>query len=265
MVPSTKLVLLFLWACAAILVIFTVVLISQSAHGQEVIMNQPSADIVDKGHTFVRFDEFYTQKPAFYMENLNLAYGLGHNLEVSLNNTNAFNRAPMSDALVLGFKYAPFKKEWLKCGKPHAQPTFKDPVTNCVVERVTFYMGDQFVQPLTNKMPGFSQGNITYEAAALSLGAWRFTAGAFQSHNGVQIGNRAGALGGIEYTRMFNHGKWGLAPGIDYASGAGTNGYVSPGLNIMKGNFFLCPGYMIANPRNPNGAHQSFIMAGYTF
>ena len=34
---------------------------------------------------------------------------------------------------------------------------------------------------------------------------------------------------------------------------------------FMKGSFFVCPGYMIANPHNPNGAHQSFVMVGKTF
>jgi hypothetical protein len=220
------------------------------AHAQEVIMNQPSADVVDKGKTFVRFDEFYTQNPAFYQENLNLAYGLGHlysydgGLEVSLNNTNAFNRFPMQDSLVAGFKYAPIKYnngEW--------------------------YVGYQFIQPLTNKMPGFSQGDIVYGAYAQKFGKdgqWRLTGGAFYSHNGVQVGNRAGAIGGIEYMKMFKNG-WGLGPGVDYASGAGTNGYVSPGLMFMKGSFFICPGYMIANPKNPNGAHQTFVMIGKTF
>jgi hypothetical protein len=210
-----------------------------AAQAQEVIMNQPSADIVNKGHAFVRFDEFYTQTPAFYQENLNLAVGLGHNLEVSLNNTNAFNRSPVSDSLVLGFKYAPVK-----------------------TKNFEIYVGDQFVQPLTNKT--FSQGDIAYEAVAYSTHGFRFTAGSFQSHNGVQLGNRAGAIGGIEYTKNISK-NWAIGPGVDYASGAGTNGYISPGLNFMYKNFFFCPGYMIGNPHNPNGAHQSFIMAGYTF
>lgn len=52
---------------------------------------------------------------------------------------------------------------------------------------------------------------------------------------------------------------------VDYASGAGTNGYTSPGVMFSKKNFFISPGYMIANPHNPNGAHQSFVMIGDTF
>ena len=217
-------------------------LTAASARGQEVIMNQPSADVVAKGKTFVRFDEFYTQSPGFYQENLNLAYGLGRNLEVSLNNANAFDRYPVPDSLVVGLKYAPVKTKSL-----------------------TLFVGDQFIQQLANKVPSFSRGNISYEAAALSVGNWRFTGGSFQSHNGVALGNRAGAVGGVEWTMVRFKNGWSLVPGVDYASGAGTNGYTSPGLGLAKGNFFLCPGYMIANPRNPNGAHQSFVMIGYTF
>lgn len=231
-----------MWSAALLLLIIFGGMLACPAHAQEVIMNQPSADVVGKNHVFVRFDEFYTQNPSFYQENLNLAYGLGHNLEISLNNTNAFNRYPLQDNLVFGFKYAPIK-----------------------TKHVTVYVGGQFIQPLTNKVPGFSQGNIIYEAVALSMGKFRFTGGSFQSHNGVALGNRSGALGGIEYNMHTFKNGWSIGPGIDYASGAGTNGYVSPGLNFMKGNFFVCPGYMIANPKNQNGAHQTFLMAGYTF
>lgn len=224
------------------IVVIVFAFLATSASAQEVIMNQPSADVAAKGKTFVRFDEFYTQNPSFYQENLNLAYGLGHGLEVSLNNTNAFNRYPVSDSLVGGFKYAPVNTKYL-----------------------TLFVGDQFVQPLSNKVPGFSHGNISYEAAAVKVGSWRFTGGAYQSHNGVQLGNRAGALGGIEYMTKPLYKGWMLGPGVDYASGAGTNGYTSPGLSFAKGNFFLCPGYMIGNRGNTNGAHQSFVMVGYTF
>lgn len=232
---STRILILLTLAATALL--------SAPANAQEVIMNQPSADIVAKGHVFVRGDEFYTQHPAFYQENLNVAVGLFKNFEVSANSANLFNRAPFAESLVLGFKYAPYKSEHL-----------------------TVYVGDQFIQPLTNKSSaGFSQGNVSYEAAALSVGNFRFTGGSFQSHNGVALGNRVGALGGIEWTaKKFKNG-WAIAPGVDYASGAGTNGYTSPGLTFAKGNFFACPGYMIANPQNTNGAHQSFLMVGYTF
>jgi hypothetical protein len=45
------------------------------ACAQEVIMTQPSADTAPKGRVFVRGDNFYTQAPSFYQENLNLAVG----------------------------------------------------------------------------------------------------------------------------------------------------------------------------------------------
>lgn len=203
-------------------------------------MNQPSADIVNKGHVFLRFDEFYTQKPAFYQENLNAAVGVTKNLELSVNNTNAFNRSPVSDSLVFGFKYAPVKTKHFE-----------------------LFVGDQYVQPLTNK--SFSRGDIVYEAVAVMAGDWRLTGGSYQSHNGVQLGNRAGVLAGIEYsTKPFKNG-WSLGPGVDYATGAGSNGYLSPGLSFMKKTFFICPGYMIGNKHSTTGAHQSFVMVGYTF
>jgi hypothetical protein len=63
---------------------------------------------------------------------------------------------------------------------------------------------------------------------------------------------------------MFKNG-WMISPGADWASGSGANGYFSPGLMFSKKNFFVAPGYMIGNPHSTTGAHQSFVMIGYTF
>lgn len=210
-----------------------------SAHGQEVIMNVPSADVVAKGHVFVRADSFYTQHPAFYTENFNLAVGIGHGLELSVNGTGL---AHYNDTIsvVPGIKYAFYK-----------------------TKNLTVFAGDQLTRPVRNTP--YDVGNFAYAGAAYTYGKFRFTGGAWQSVNAVQIGQRAGGMGGVEWNMHTFKNGWMIAPGVDYASGAGMNGYTSPGLNIMKGNFFICPGYMIANPKNMNGAHQSFVMVGYTF
>jgi hypothetical protein len=133
-------------------------------------------------------------------------------------------------------------------------------------ENFEFYVGDQYWKPIANSIL-YHNGNVIYEAGAVMFrgGDLRITAGSFQSHNAYQLGNRAGVIGGIEYTlHKFKNG-WMIGPGIDYASGRGLNGYTSLGLNFMRGNFFLCPGYMIGNPHSLTGAHQSFVMIGYTF
>ena len=209
---------------------------------QEVIMNQPSADVVATGKLFVRSDSFYTQDPAFFEQNVNFAYGLFKNFEVSMNGVD-ISHTHTQDVIVPGFKWAIINND-----------------------DFTFYVGDQYWKPVANNII-YHNGNVTYEAAALKFlkGRLRLTGGSFQSHNAYQLGNRAGAIGGVEYTLHTFKNGWMLAPGIDYASGRGINGYTSPGLNIMKGNFFICPGYMIGNPHNLNGAHQSFVMIGYTF
>jgi hypothetical protein len=216
------------------------VVFSCTAFSQEVIMNQPSADVVDKGHLFVRSDSFYTQKPAYFFENVNFAYGLGHNLEVSLNSSDLAHGSDIWQ-IVPGIKWAPIK-----------------------TKNFEIYVGDQYWKPVSN-FTYYHNGNVSYEAAALKAGNWRFTGGVFQSYNAYAPGNRAGAIGGVEWmAKMFKNG-WMIAPGVDYGSGAGTNGYTSPGVMFQKKNFFICPGYMIANPHNPNGAHQSFVMIGDTF
>jgi len=223
-------------------VVLTLLVLARPAEAQEVIMNQPSGDIVAQNHLFVRSDSFYTQDPAFFQQNINFAYGVYKNLEVSLNGVD-ISHTHTQAVIVPGFKYALVNNEDFE-----------------------FYVGDQYWKPVANNIL-YHNGNVTYEAAAFHLanGKLRVTAGSFQSHNAYQLGNRAGAIGGVEYTLHTFKNGWVLAPGIDYASGRGINGYTSPGLNIMKGNFFICPGYMIGNPHNLNGAHQSFVMIGYTF
>jgi hypothetical protein len=213
-----------------------------ATHAQEVIMNQPSADVVAKGKLFVRSDSFYTQSPAFFEQNVNFAYGVAKNLEVSLNGVD-INHTHTQAVVVAGFKYALVNND-----------------------NFTLYVGDQYWKPVANNIV-YHNGNVVYEAAAFKFfhGGLRLTAGSFQSHNAYQLGNRAGAIGGIEIMKHVSK-NWMVGPGLDYASGAGLNGYTSPGLSfVYKENFFLCPGYMIGNPHNPNGAHQSFIMIGRTF
>jgi hypothetical protein len=229
-----------LWAAMVVIVIFLAFAIAcPAAHAQEVIMNIPSADVPNAGHVFVRSDSFYTQHPAFFMENFNVAVGLGHGLEASINGTGlAHYNYPIS--VVPGVKYAFYRGKSL-----------------------TLYAGDQLTRPVRNTP--YDVGNFTYAGAAYKVGSFRFTGGAWQSVNAVALGQRAGGMGGIEYMTKPLYKGWMLGPGFDYASGAGTNGYASPGLMFMKGNFFACPGYMIANSKNPNGAHQSFVMVGYTF
>lgn len=210
------------------------------AHAQEVIMNQPSADVVDKGKLFVRSDSFYTQNPAYFFENVNFAYGLGHNLEISLNSSDLAHGSDIWQ-IVPGVKWDAYKGKYL-----------------------TLYVGDQYWKPVAN-VGGYHNGNVTYEAAAVKVGDFRFTGGSFQSVNAYALGNRTGAIGGVEYNFKPMYHGWMFGTGVDYASGAGTNGYTSPGLMFSKKNFFISPGYMIANPHNPNGAHQSFVMIGDTF
>lgn len=214
-----------------------IALLSIASYGQELIMSQPSADVVAMGHYFVRSDTFYTQSPVSLIENLNVAYGLIPNLEVSLNGTNVLTRFPTSGAVVAGFKYITHKSKYM-----------------------TIYVGHQVIQPLDN----LPRGNLSYQATAITVGNFRITTGAFQSVNAVAPGERTGAIGGIEWTKQISK-NWMVGPAVDYASGAGTNGYTSIGLNIMAKKLMISPGYMIANPKNPNGAHQSFVMVGYTF
>jgi hypothetical protein len=216
--------------------------LAHATYAQEVIMNQPSADIVDKGHLFVRSDSFYTQSPAYFFQQANFAYGVAKNLEVSLNANDLAHGATVW-AVIPGVKYALVNNQ-----------------------NFTFFVGTQYWKPVSN-FQGYHNGVVTYEAAAFKFqgGKIRLTGGSYQSTNAYRLGNSAGAIVGVEYTaKMFKNG-WMISPGVDWASGRGSNGYISPGLMFSKGSFFICPGYMIGNPHAIMGAHQSFVMIGKTF
>src|SRR5258708_1401039 len=112
-----------------------------ASHAQEVIMNQPSGDIVAPHHLFVRSDSFYTQSPAYFFQQVNFAYGVTKNLEVSLN-ANDLAHGRTIWVVVPGVKYAL--------------------VNNSNFE---FYVGAQYWKPVGN-FTGYHNGVVTYEAAA---------------------------------------------------------------------------------------------------
>jgi hypothetical protein len=227
------------FSAVMLILIILVMMGAPSASCQEVIMNQPSADVVDAGKLFVRSDSFYTQTPAYFFQQINFAYGVGHNCEISVNGNDLAHNNTVY-AVIPGFKCALVK-----------------------TKNFELYVGDQYWKPVANLT--YHNGNVSYEAVAYKVGDWRFTAGSFQSVNAYRSGTTAGAIGGIEYSHNITK-NWQIAPGVDYASGSGSNGYVSPGLGfVYKMNFFVCPGYMIGNPHAVAGAHQSFVMIGYTF
>lgn len=166
--------LALLWtAMVAILIFLALAMLLPTAHGQEVIMNVPSADVPNAGHVFVRSDSFYTQNPAFFMENFNVAVGLGHGLEASINGTGLAHYNYMI-SVVPGVKYQFYR------GK-----------------NLTLYVGDQVTRPVRNT--SYDVGNFLYTGAAYKIGSFRFTGGAWHSVNSVQLGQRAGAMGGIEW------------------------------------------------------------------
>lgn len=215
---------------ASILVLILVMCCRSNA--QEVIMNIPSADVPNAGHLFMRSDSFYTQNPANYSENLNIAFGLWGTAEFSLNGVNVTRE---SKYIVPGFKWQVIKNS-----------------------SFTLYIGDQVLAPISRN----AYSNLVYEASSYTQRNIRFTIGSFHLQDAQ--GSHNGPMAGIEWTaKMFKNG-WMIIPGIDWASGAGANGYASPGIMFQKKSFFISPGYMIANPHNPNGSHQTFVMIGAT-
>lgn len=224
----------------ALLLGMFIALASSMAHGQQTIMNVPSADVTDKGHVYFRADSFYQPSPALYSFNGNLAVGLGHNFEIDLNGMNLVHPNQQS-AVMPGFKWAAYKgKSW------------------------TLFVGDQLMQPVTNKQ--YSQGNFVYYAAAYTKGNLRVTGGAWDSQNTYAPGNRNGALAGVEYTvKTFKNGG-SIVPTFDYESGNGLNGYQSYGVMIYPTKrLMILPAYDVGNSNATKGNHFAALFIGWMF
>lgn len=229
-----------LWGVLILLALLALVLLSCPAHGQQTIMNVPSADVTDRGHLYFRADSFYQPNPAAYNLNGNLAFGLGHNLEIELNGMNLIHLGQQS-AVMPGFKWDAYK------GKS-----------------VTLYVGDQFMQPVTNKL--YSQGNFVYAAAAYTKGNLRLTGGAWDSQNSFASGNRNGALAGVEYTAKTFRNGGSLVPTYDFESGNGLNGYSSFGVMVYPvKRLMILPAYDVGNSGATKGNHFAALFIGLMF
>jgi len=168
-------------------------------------MNQPSADTAPKGHVLFGRTSF-TPSPSFYQENLNLAVGLASNFETEPQCQQRIQRAPTG-----GF------------------PGGRVQVCALQGKHLTVYVGDQFIQPSLTSLRRVFPRQHQLRGRCSQRGELQVHWGSFQSHDGVALGNRAGAIGGIEWmAKMFKNG-WSIMPSIDYASGAGMNGYASQG------------------------------------
>lgn len=225
---------------ALVLIVLAFLMLACPAHAQQTIMNVPSADVTDKGHVYFRADSFYQPSPAAYNFNGNLALGLGHNFEIDLNGMNLVHPNGQS-SIMPGFKWDAYK------GKS-----------------VTLYLGDQFTQPVTNKL--YSQGNFVYAAAAYTKGNLRLTGGAWDSQNSFAPGNRNGALAGVEYTaKTFKNGG-SLVPTYDFESGSGLNGYSSFGVMIYPvKRLMILPAYNVGNSGATKGNHFAAMFIGIMF
>jgi hypothetical protein len=224
----------------AAFIVAMLLLVTVSAHGQQTIMNVPSADVTDKGHVYFRADSFYQPSPAAYNLNGNLALGLGHNFEIDLNGMNLAHPGQQS-SIMPGFKWDAYK------GKS-----------------VTLYIGDQFTQTLTHKQ--YAQGNFVYAAAAYTKGNLRLTGGAWDSQNSFAPGNRNGALAGVEYTaKTFKNGG-SLVPTYDFESGNGLNGYSSFGVMVYPvKRLMILPAYNVGNSNATKGNHFAAVFIGWMF
>jgi hypothetical protein len=215
-------------------------LLSAPADAQQTIMNVPSADVTDKGHVYFRGDSFYQPSPAAYNFNGNFAFGLGHNFEIDLNGMNLVHPNQQSSVMP-GFKWDAYKGKSL-----------------------TLYVGDQFTQPVTNKL--YSRGNFVYAAVAYTKGNLRLTGGAWGSQNSFAPGNRNGALAGVEYTaKTFKNGG-SLVPTYDFESGSGLNGYSSFGVMIYPiKRLMILPAYDVGNTGTTKGNHFAALFIGFMF
>jgi hypothetical protein len=204
--------------------LFLILALSLGAFAQQTVLNVPSADVLDKGKAYVRFDT--THYPVLNGTTFapNFIYGIGHNVEVGLNFEALSDPTTFATgAFVPNFKYR--YDRLLQNG-----------------EGIVFTVGDKIYIPVHNR--SYRAGNYLYATATLVVDSgFRLGGGAFNSQDVVAKGNRTGAIVTVE--QMLND-KFTLA--ADWQSGKGSNGYLTAGLmTFPTKRIMIIPAYQLGN------------------
>ena len=220
-----------LLACAFFLVVF-------AAHAQQTVFNVPSADIMDKGKTYLEWDTLLGDSSPSAAVTPRTVHGLGHGIETGIN-VSSFN-APVS-------------------GPIFAVPTIKWKFYESTKHGLVLFAGDNVVLPIRQRT--FNVGNAVYlEAAKTFSSKTRIGVGIYDfSAQVIDHANRAGIQASLEQeiTPRF-------AVAADWYSGNNSVGFVTPGLvTKVSGTVTLLTACEMGNHDLMQGNHAILLVLGW--
>jgi hypothetical protein len=225
--------------------LFVLFLNALCLNAQLTVLNVPSADITEKNGIYFRGDTTYA--PISHVKSFtpNLMYGLGHDVEVSLNAESLASPGFGQIAITPGLKW-----RFL---------TPKD-------EGFFAYVGDKAYFPVHNKQ--YASDNYLYSAAGLLVGGLRVGVGLYNSQNVVASRNRTGGLITFEQILKTVSDEKGnrqyAVLAADWQSGRGSNGYLTLGVMFYPTRrLMLIPAYQLGNTLLKEGNHQAVVYVGY--
>ena len=223
--------ILFLWALAG------------SLFAQQTIFNVPSADVLDKGKTYLEGDALWRpQEPEFALFTARGVYGFGANIEAGVN---------------FGGFLTPGRSV------PYATPNIKwQPWHNDNLAFTTGAFGLFYLRGSRDGKPAaLWYGEASYKLPTNT----RLTAGGYWASSGYAAPDpQAGAALGFEQ-KINDH----LNIIADWISGDNGIGYFTPGVSVPLGDWTIYAGYSFKNGSNkhvPHGAGNAILLElGFTF
>ncbi len=211
--------------------------VAASALAQQTIFNVPSADVLDKGKTYLEADALgRPQDPSFGFFTMRGVYGFGSNIEAGAN----FGGFAASGRSV---PFVTVNAKW--------QPWHDDKLAFTTGAFGLFYLR------------GSRDGNaaaLWYGEASYKLTATtRLTAGGYWASSGYAAPDpQAGAVMGFEQ-KINDH----LNLIADWFSGDNALGYFTPGVSVPLGDWTIYAGYSLKNGNSKGNA--ILVELGFTF
>ena len=208
-----------------------------SLQAQQTIFNVPSADVLDRGQTYLELDVTARPEDGVGTATPRIVFGIGGKIELGAN-LGAFSTA---DGNV-----------------PNFAPTFKWQVYEWKDAGVSLLVGDDLVVPL--RKTSFDLGNYAYAQVAKQLRRTRLTGGVYHFTAGVVRADSAvGFQGGVEHPVSKR-----ATLAADWYSGDHAAGFVTlGGIVKISERVSFYPAYQLGNSGVRRGNHQFLFEIGW--
>jgi hypothetical protein len=207
------------------------------ALAQQTIFNVPSADVLDKGKTYLEADALWRpQDPSFGFFTMRGVYGFGSNIEAGANFGGFASTGRSVPFVTVNVKWQPWHND-----------------------KLAFTTGGFGLFYLRGSEDGNAAALWYGEASYKLTSTTRLTAGGYWASSGYAATDpQAGAVAGFEQ-KINDH----LNLLADWFSGDNALGYFTPGVSVPLGNWTIYAGYSIKNGDSKGDA--ALFELGFTF